>query len=245
MVAGPDEEIGSTVGSVAIREAAASADVALVLERARPSGALVIARKGMLQARIHVTGRAAHAGVEPEKGRSAVLAAAQAVVALHGLSEQPGGVTCTVGTFRGGTRPNVVAESATLDLDLRAVTADALVLAEAQVAAICERPAIEGVTMRLERLGRFPPMERSAGSERMLAVVKAVGIELGMAIEAVETGGASDANLVASMGVPVLDGLGPIGGEMHTPGENLDLATLPERVALLGGTLLALLHSPC
>jgi glutamate carboxypeptidase len=244
VVASPDEEVGSPVGSIAIRSEASRADVALVLEPARPTGELIAARKGMLQARLHFTGRAAHAGVEPERGRSAVLAAAHATIALHALTGRPGGVTCSVGTVRGGTRPNVVPDATTLEFDVRASTRDAMADAEAAIAELCARPAVDDVEIRLDPIGRFPPMESTAMSEALLALAIAVGRGLGATIRAVATGGASDANTIAELGVPVLDGLGPVGGGMHTAGEYLDIGSIPDRVALLGGLVVALGRDP-
>jgi glutamate carboxypeptidase len=244
VVASPDEEIGSPVGSTAIRSEASRADVALVLEPARPMGELIAARKGMLQARLHFTGRDAHAGVDPERGRSAVLAAAHTTIALHALTGMPGGVTCSVGTIRGGTRPNVVPDEATLEFDLRASTRDGLSEAESAVAELCASPAVPDVAIRLDPIGRFPAMEGTARSEALLAVTAAVGRSLGVTIRAVATGGASDANTIAELGVPVLDGLGPVGGGMHSAGEHISVGTVQERVALLAGLLIVLGRAP-
>ncbi len=243
VIFGPDEEIGSPVGGIAMRELVPGCDAALVLEPGRPSGALVVARKGMMQARVRITGRAAHAGVEPEKGRSALLAAAHATIALHaitGLGGSAGGVTLNVGTLHGGTRPNVVAAEAVLELDLRASTTAAFDAAVTAIRAVVAAPAVPDVTMTLELGDRFPPMERLPSTDALLARVARVGAALGLEVGAVATGGASDANMIATLGVPVLDGLGPIGGGMHAPDEHVDLATLADRVALLAGAILEL-----
>ena len=124
-VANPDEEIGSPFSTPHIRALTASHDVALVLECARANGDIVSARKGIADYEITFTGRAAHAGVEPEKGRSAILEAARQVVALHRLNGRWPGVTLNAGVIEGGTRPNVVAESCRIELDLRAASAQA------------------------------------------------------------------------------------------------------------------------
>lgn len=240
---GPDEEVGSPVGRVAMQELVPGCAAALVLEPGRPTGALVVARKGMLQARVTIRGRAAHAGVEPEKGRSALLAAAHLTIALHGitgLGGPEGGVTVNVGVVHGGTRPNVVAADAVLELDLRASTAAAMEAAEAAIRAVVAAPAVPDVTAELELGARFPVMERLPATDLLLARVAAVGAELGLSIGAVATGGASDANLIATLGVPVLDGLGPIGGGMHAADEHVDIGSLPDRIALVAGTILAL-----
>lgn len=243
VIMGPDEEVGSPVGRIAMTELVPGCAAALVLEPGRPSGALVVARKGMLQARIAIRGRAAHAGVEPEHGRSALLAAAHATVALHaltGLGGPEGGVTVNVGVIHGGSRPNVVAAEAALELDLRASTAAAMDAAMAAIRAVVAAPAVPDVTMELEVGSRFPPMERLPSTDRLLARVAEVGAGLGLEVGAVSTGGASDANLIATLGVPVLDGLGPIGGGMHGADEHVEVGALPDRLALVAGTILAL-----
>ena len=240
VVLSPDEETGSPVGSAAIRAEAAGAAAALVLEPARPDGELVVARKGMLQARLVASGRAAHAGVDPDRGRSAVLALAHATVALHALADPTTGVTCTVGTLHGGDRPNVVPAAAILEVDLRAPTPATMAAAEAALAIIVAEPAVPDVTIRLEPLGRFSPMPETPGSRTFLALAAATGKVVGVEVRAVATGGASDANGIAEMGVAVLDGLGPVGGHAHAPGEYVDLHSIPERAALLAGLLLAL-----
>ncbi|MCI0344192.1 MAG: M20/M25/M40 family metallo-hydrolase, partial [Chloroflexi bacterium] len=120
-VANPDEEIGSPSSTPHIREAATLADVCLVLECARANGDFVASRKGTLHGIVTLHGRAAHAGVEPEKGRSAILAAADLTVRLHALNGRWPGVTVNVGVIHGGTRPNVVAERCELEFDIRAV----------------------------------------------------------------------------------------------------------------------------
>src|SRR5919106_2576710 len=148
-VCNPDEEIGSPFSGPVIRRLAADADVAFVLEAARENGELVSARKGVSDARIDITGRAAHAGAYPERGRSAVLEAAHKIIALHALNERWPGVTVNVGVVEGGTRPNVVAERARLEVDIRAVTRATMEDAEAEVGRIAENHVVHDVTVSL------------------------------------------------------------------------------------------------
>ena len=162
-IANPDEEIGSPSSTPHIRAAALESDVAFVLECARANGDIVSARKGSLDLRITVTGRAAHAGVEPEKGRNAILAAAHQVIALQALNDRWPGVTCNVGVIRGGTRPNVVAESVTLEVDLRSPSRADLEAAEAEVRAIATAEVVPDVITTVEEMGRHWPMEKAAG----------------------------------------------------------------------------------
>src|SRR5262249_44734028 len=145
-VANPDEEIGSPVSSPVIRRLAQNADVCFVLECARANGDIVSARKGIVDLQIAIRGRAAHAGVEPEKGRSAILAAAHLVTALHDLNGRWPGVTLNVGLIAGGTRPNVVPDHAELQVDLRAPGRADLEAAEAAVRELAARPGVADVT---------------------------------------------------------------------------------------------------
>ena len=243
-VANPDEEIGSPVSSPVIRRLARSTDVCFVLECARANGDIVSARKGIVDLQIRVRGRAAHAGVEPEKGRSAVLEAAHLTVALHALNGRWPGVTVNVGVARGGSRPNVVAEEAELQVDLRATRRAELEAAEAEIRALCARPTVPDVLVQVTELARHWPMERSAGAA--LLVERAVGLagRLGFTLRDTATGGASDANTTAGLGVPSLDGLGPIGGLDHSPGEYLELDSIVPRTTLLAALLLSVARSP-
>jgi len=155
-IANPDEEIGSPSSSEHIRAAAADTDAALVLECARANGDIVSARKGILDTRIAITGRAAHAGVEPEKGRSAILEAARVVRGLHALNGRWEGVTVNVGKIGGGTRPNVVAERCDLEVDVRSTTADGLREVEAAIREIAAASEVPDTSVEVEvRVGWF------------------------------------------------------------------------------------------
>jgi glutamate carboxypeptidase len=236
-VANPDEEIGSPFSTLHIRALTASHDVALVLESARANGDIVSARKGIADYEILITGRAAHAGVEPEKGRSAILEAARQVVALHRLNGRWPSVTLNAGVIEGGTRPNVVAESCRIELDLRAATAGAFDIAAAEVSRIVEHPSIEGVTTQLRRVAHHPPMERTPAAGRLAQLASGIGAELGFTVRDTATGGASDGNTTSAAGLPTLDGLGPIGGDDHSVDEWLDLASVIPRTTLLAGLM--------
>jgi glutamate carboxypeptidase len=243
-VANPDEEIGSPVSGGPIREEAAQSDVAFVLECARANGDIVSRRKGIVDLHLRIRGRAAHAGVEPEKGRSAILEAAHKIVALHALTGRWDGVTCNVGVAHGGTRPNVVAEEMELRVDLRAPTRAGLVEAEEAVRAIAATSTVPDVTCDVEEHGRHWPMERLPASERLVEHAVDVAARLGFPLRDAATGGASDANTTAGMGVPTLDGLGPIGGNDHAPTEYLEVDSIVPRVTLLAGLLLATARDP-
>lgn len=243
-VANPDEEIGSPTSTPHIRAIAADVEVALVLECARANGDIVSARKGILDARLHVNGRAAHAGVEPEKGRSAILEAARLVTGLHALNGRWPGVTVNVGVIGGGTRPNVVPESCTLEVDVRAASREALEEAEAEVQRMADATEIEGTTVQIETMARWWPMEKLERSGRLVEHAEAVAVALGFEVRDAATGGASDANTTSGMGVASLDGLGPIGGGDHSPAEYLDVESIVPRTTMLAGLLLAIAADP-
>ena len=243
-IANPDEEVGSPSSRGHIRAAAADVDACLVLECARANGDIVSARKGILDTRLTVHGRAAHAGVEPEKGRSAILEAARVVRELHALNGRWPGVTVNVGKIVGGTRPNVVAERCDLEVDVRATTADGLREAEAAIRAITEINEVPDTTIDTNVLVSWLPMEKLARSGRLVEYAQDTARRLGFAVADTSTGGASDANATAGMGVPTLDGLGPIGGSDHSPAEYLDVESIAPRTALLAGLLLAIARDP-
>jgi len=239
-VVNPDEEIGSRASTTVIAELAGTADVALVLEGARANGAIVSARSGMTHLRIHIEGVAAHAGVEPEKGRSAILEAAHKTIALDALNRRPDGVSVNVGQLKGGTRPNIVADSAVLTIDVRARRRADQEQVEAAIAAIAGTSTVPDVTSSVELLARHWPMERTTTSGRL--VEHAVSLASGLGFDLAETaaGGASDANTTAASGVPSIDGLGPVGGDAHAPSEYIELDSVAPRMAMLAGLLVAI-----
>jgi glutamate carboxypeptidase len=243
-VANPDEEIGSPSSTPHIRSIAAGVDVALVLECARANGDIVSSRKGILDLRLHVRGRAAHAGVEPEKGRSAILEAARLVGDLHDLNGRWPEVTVNVGVIAGGTRPNVVPEACSLEVDVRAVTREALETAEAEIERLAQATEVEETTVEIETMARWWPMEKLERSGRLVEHAQDVARALGFEIHDAATGGASDANTTAGLGIPSLDGLGPIGGNDHSPAEYLDVESIVPRTTLLAGLLLAIAADP-
>ncbi|MDP9468127.1 MAG: M20 family metallopeptidase, partial [Chloroflexota bacterium] len=207
-VANPDEEIGSPFSTSHIRDLAAGHDAALILESARANGDIVSARKGIADYEILLTGRAAHAGVEPEKGRSAILEAARQVVALHALNGRWPSVTVNAGVIAGGTRPNVVAEACRIELDLRAASAEEFDAAAAEVSRIVAQPTLDGVTSQMRRVAHHPPMERTPAATRLASLASTIAGELGFTVADTATGGASDGNTTSAAGLPTLDGLG-------------------------------------
>jgi glutamate carboxypeptidase len=236
-VCNPDEEIGSTFSGPVIRHLAGEHDVAFVLEGARANGDIVSARKGVTDYTLTMRGRAAHAGVEPEKGRSAIARAATLVSALQALNGRWPGVTVNVGTIDGGTRTNVVPERCRIEVDLRSPETASLEEAEHQIERLCAEPVMEGVAVEVHRDSWHRPMERTAEIAALAERAASLAADLGFPLRDAATGGASDANTIASAGTPVLDGLGPVGGDDHSPAEWLDLDSIVPRTALLAGLI--------
>jgi len=244
-IANPDEEIGSPASTPHVRRIAAESDVCLVFECARANGDIVSSRKGTIDIVITLDGKASHAGVEPEKGRSAILEAARLITDLHALNGRWPGVTVNVGVVEGGTRPNVVAERCQLQVDVRSVTREGLEAVEAAIAELtAESRAVPDVTMTVEESSRHWPMEKLERSGRLADAAIAIAAGLGIDLRDAATGGASDANTTAGMGVPTLDGLGPIGGLDHSPGEYLEVASIVPRTTLLAGLIASIGRDP-
>ena len=243
-IANPDEEIGSPSSTPHVRAAAAESDACFALECARANGDFVSARKGMADLRIALHGKAAHAGVEPEKGRSAILAGAHLVTAIHGLNGRWPDVTANVGVFNAGTRPNIVPEEAELQVDVRGMTRTSLEAALAAVRELAAAPAVPDVTIDVETMNSWQPMEKLERSGRLVDHVIALAGRLGFATRDTATGGAGDANTTSGMGLPSIDGLGPVGGLDHSPDEYLEVASIVPRTTLLAALLLEVGRDP-
>jgi len=139
--------------------------------------------------------------------------------------------------IQGGTRPNVVAERCELKVDLRAATADAFDAAAAEVERLAAGPTVADVRVELRRIAGHPPMEKGESSGRLVALAAAIAAQLGFELRDAATGGASDANTTAALGLPTLDGLGPVGGDDHSADEWLDLASVGPRTTLLAALI--------
>ena len=166
------------------------------------------------------------------------------MLALDGLNGRWPDVTCTVGVISGGTRPNVVPESATLEVDLRAASREHLLAAEAAIRELAASPVVPDVRITIEELSRHWPMEKADRATRLVAHAQALANRLGFSVRDAATGGASDANTTAGLGVPTLDGLGPIGGSDHSPAEYLEIDSIVPRTTLLAALLLAVARDP-
>ena len=230
-----DEEIGSPSSKPLIQELARQADAVIVLEPGRAKGTVVSSRRGSGQYRVEVRGVSAHAGVEPQKGRNAILELSYQVQKMQALNGTIPGTTLSVGIIRGGERTNIVPDYAYCEMDVRVSDETGLEAIEAAMHKIASKTVLQGTSITLSGGMSSMPFERSKRNEQLIQLVKEAGSELGLNIEDVGSGGASDANNAAVVGVPTIDGLGAGGGLAHNPGEYIELDYLPTRIALLAG----------
>jgi len=233
-----DEEIGSRNSrSLIEREARRSAAV-LVLEPAgQKDGKLKTARKGVGEVTIEVTGRAAHAGLDPQSGINAVEELALQIARIRRFNQPDRGITVNANVIEGGTRANVIAEHARAIVDVRASRARDIRALEKRFRAL--RPILPGAKLTVRGGFNRPPLERrwTAG---LFAKARRLGGILGLRIDECAVGGGSDGCFTAALGVPTLDGLGGIGHGAHSPNEHVLLRALPDRTALLASLLLEL-----
>jgi glutamate carboxypeptidase len=231
-----DEEVRSRTSRPLVSVIAAEAAVALVLEPPLPGGALKTVRKGTGAYRLDIEGRAAHAGIEPSQGASAILELAHQIQALHRLNDPDLGTTVNVGVASGGTRPNVVPAKAEAHVDVRVTTMAEADRVDRQIRAL--RPVIAGTRLTVTPDLSRPPMVPTPGSRELFAQASAIAVAIGMGeLGQGATGGASDANLIAALGVPTLDGLGPEGAGAHADHEHVLIESMPRRSALIAGLL--------
>jgi glutamate carboxypeptidase len=231
----PDEEIGSHASEATITKLAKESALVLVLEPAMPDGAVKTWRKGVGEFTVRTRGRAAHAGGDHEKGRNAIEEMSHQVLAIQKLTDYKKGTTLNVGVIRGGIASNVVPDEAVAEVDLRVMQpgeADRIVAA---MQALC--PVLEGTSVEVTGGLNRPPMPDDERMKATFEKAKAIAARNGIVLTAGGTGGASDANLVAPLGIPVLDGLGPVGGEYHSEREFIVAETLEQRARLLSAIL--------
>lgn len=232
-----DEEVSSPDSRPIYEPIARGMDAALVLESARANGDIVSARKGSGVFTLRVTGRAAHAGVEPEKGANAVVELAHQILALQNLNGFAPGVTVNPDVIGGGTVPNVIPAEASVLVDVRATDPAG---AEAITLALTKLPAqttLPGTHAEISGHFEYPPMARTPAVGLLAELARDSARELGFEIQDVATGGASDANILSSLGLPVLDGLGPVGGLDHSPDEYIEADSLVPRAAMVAGLM--------
>jgi glutamate carboxypeptidase len=236
-----DEEVGSRTSGELIEDAARQSPAALVLEMATDDGALKTARKGVSMYELQVSGRAAHAGLEPERGVNASIEAAHQVLAIAELGDPALGTTVTPTVLRSGTAANVVPAMATLAVDVRAASAAEQQRVDAALRQIS--PVLPGAEVVAEAGPVLRPMEPAASAGLFADAQRLAGL-LGLEpLRGAAVGGGSDGNRTAGVGTPTLDGLGAVGGGPHADHEHVDTAVMPQRTALLAALVAELLHA--
>jgi glutamate carboxypeptidase len=233
-----DEEINTRHCQDVMQLACRDAHRALVLEAARSNGDIVSARKGHTWYKLTANGRSAHAGVEPEKGRNAVIELAHQILQFQNLAGWREGITINAGVVSGGTLPNVVPDFAEAQFDLRFLHNEDRIAIEQRFHELLAQKRIASVELTLERApDTKEPMIQTSEGLQLASQAQHIANLLGFSINHVLTGGASDASYATSYGIPALDGLGPIGGRDHSPDEYLVLSSVAPRVALLAGLI--------
>jgi glutamate carboxypeptidase len=235
LLATTDEEVGSATSRVAIETLARTSDAVLVLEPALPGGAVKTARKGVGEFELLAEGISSHAGADPGAGASAIHELAKQITTIAGMTDGGRGLTVNVGVIDGGTRSNVVAERARAFIDVRIARLEDAAAVERAFAAL--RPTDARVTLTVTGRINRPPMERTPGVARLYALAQEVAGRMGRSLAEGATGGASDGNFTAALGIPTLDGLGAIGEGPHALHEHVVIKELAPRAALVAGLL--------
>ncbi|MYD90656.1 MAG: M20 family metallopeptidase [Caldilineaceae bacterium SB0662_bin_9] len=237
LLATADEEIGSATSRQLIEDEARQVNCVLVLEAPLPGGVLKTARKGSRHIDVHIKGIPAHAGIEIEKGVSAIEEAAHQILAIQAMTDLETGLTVNAGVHQGGTRANVVAPHADIQIDVRAWRDADLRDAENQLRNL--RPRLQGTSIDVVSARSRPPLEETATKD-VFAKARTIAASLDMELVAGRTGGGSDGNLTGALGVPTLDGLGVPGAGAHADHEHIETDQLVSRTWLLSELILGL-----
>lgn len=232
-----DEEIGSPASRRMIEEAARGSRAVLVFE-APHHGAVKTARKGVGMYDLEITGRAAHAGLEPEKGVNAIDELARATLAIHALNDVAKGTSASVTVVAGGTVRNTIAPAARAEIDVRVATTGEAERVEKAMRALRAHHA--GASLTVSGGLNRPPMERTPGTQALFERAAAIAREMGYELREASVGGGSDGNFAAAAGANVLDGLGPLGDGAHAEHEHVVVDSLPERAGLVAELVAAL-----
>jgi glutamate carboxypeptidase len=230
-----DEEIGSHTSREHIERLAKESALVLVMEPALVNGSLKTWRKGVGEFWVRTRGRAAHAGGDHQKGRNAIEEMAYQVLAIQKLTDYSKQTTLNVGVIRGGTVSNVVPEEAVIQVDVRVMQPGEWERLESEMKSL--KPMLDGTYIEISGGLNRPPMPFDATMKATFEKAKSIAAPIGMELKAGGTGGASDANFVAPLGVPVLDGLGAVGEGAHSEREYIFAASLEERARLVAALL--------
>jgi len=230
-----DEEVGSNSSRALTESEGSQCQAVLVLEPSLPGGVLKTSRKGVGRFRVKAIGRAAHAGVDPENGVNAIEEISRQIIKLQRMTDPTRGTTVTVGVVQGGTRSNVVPAEAAAEIDIRVTSIEEAERLTKMIKALT--PELPNARLEIRGSMNRPPMERTAETDRLFQLAQKIAAKLGMELKEGSTGGASDGNFTSALGIPTLDGLGPLGGGAHAVDEWVDIQSLPERAALIAGLI--------
>jgi glutamate carboxypeptidase len=228
-----DEEVGSPYSEAVIKEAAAGCELALVLEPATPEGAIKTSRKGGGKYTLTIGGRASHAGVAPQQGINAIIEFAQQALEINTLNDLKNGTSVSVTMVDGGTAGNVIPDRVQAHIDTRYLSIEAMNGVHQALSSL--EPKIPGATVECVKGSSRPPMVEVPG---LFEKVEAIGKTYGMTIYGGPSGGGSDGNFTAAMGIPTLDGLGTHGDGAHTLHEHVIISSLPRQATLIAGILM-------
>ncbi len=230
-----DEEVGSLYSHDIIEEAAKQCGLVLVMEPATAEEALKTMRKGIATYRLDIEGLPSHAGNAPEKGINAIIDFAQQALRLRDMNDLARGTSVSVTMVEGGSATNVIPAHVTAHVDTRTITMQAW--DEIYETMMALEPFVPGAKLKVEKINGHKPMERDEQMVRTFAQCKQIGESYGLTVREDMSGGASDGNTVAALGIPVLDGLGPQGDGLHALHEQVVIASMPRRATLLAGML--------
>jgi len=230
-----DEEIGSSSSRGLIESEASQCRAVFVLEPSLPGGALKTARKGVGRFTVKAIGRAAHAGIDPERGVNAVEEISRQILKLQSMTDSTRNTTVTVGVVQGGTHPNVVPADAAAEIDVRIASIEEAGRIAEMIKALS--PELPGARLEIRGGINRPPMERNTETARLFRAAREIAENLGLDLKEGSTGGASDGNFTSALGIPTLDGLGAVGGGAHAIDEWIEIGSLPQRAALLAGLI--------
>ncbi|QNF30954.1 M20 family metallopeptidase [Metabacillus sp. KUDC1714] len=233
-----DEEIGSPASKPLIKQVAENKQYSIVVECSRPNGGIVTERKGVGHFTLVVKGKSAHAGVEPERGRSAIEEISHKILKLQELNDYEEGISVNVGYVHGGTSTNTIPSAAKAEIDVRYKNEQQAAEIVRKITEISQKEHVSGTSTKLKGDISRPPMQKTNETEQLINVIQEVAAEIDISIREVSSGGGSDASFTAIEGIPTVDGMGPMGEFSHSEkDEYTDLKTFPKFTALLAKTI--------
>ncbi len=232
-----DEEVGSPSSRPLIRKEAKKSRAAFVLEAGGLNNEIVTGRKGNLSIRLNVKGQAGHAAFAGKDKGSAILELAHKTIAIEALNNPEKGISANVGLIEGGIGPNTIPEHAKARMDFRFLTPEDSAQLDTQIKSCCQTPTIAGTVSTLEVISSRPAMPQTSSNTMLYDQINTIAQGLGMKVKPELRQGVSDANLIADEGIPVIDGLGPVGAKDHSEDEYINTRSLFDRTVLFSNVL--------